>query len=353
VVDDDNLSEEDAAIFQAFAAARRQAYRPTVRDRALLAQLRAAGYQPAEILAAIQRGVAGAWAAGQHPRQFSYVVPIVREQPPGAAPARLVLPPEVAPPVLSGPPSEPATGPAATGPQSASDQTSHELATVPSGPSDRATLQAFCAARGLTLTPAQLQDLLVLARDYAAAAAQAGQTGRDWVMAALQAVDSSVTNPVRYVRAILKRWQDRPPETRPRAADAPAAAGDDAEDADVDDQEADAADGAAPAVEEPAAPEPTITLADGQVQPVAQFWRKALAELELQLTRATFDTWLRGSVCVGLADPTTLTVQVKNTYAVEWLSHRLAPVIQRTLTRLAGQACSAQFVVVAGSQVSG
>jgi len=359
VVDGDNLSEEDDAIFRAFAAARQQAYHPTARDRSLLAQLRAAGYQPAEILAAIQRGVAAALAAGQRPRRFSYVVPIVREQPPGATPARLVVLPEVTPPVQPGPAEEPAALPAVAVPQVALNQTSTEPAPVPSGPvnADLATLQNFCAARGLPLTPAQLQDLLLLARDYAAAAARVEQTGLDWVQAALQAVDSSVAHPVRYVRAILKRWQAQPPPPRrpaaaPVTADDEAAAGDDAEAAETDatDQEPDAGD--ALAVEEPAAPEPTLTLADGSVQSVVQLWRRALAELELQMTRATFDTWLHDSACVGLADPTTLTVQVKNQYAVEWLENRLAPVIQRTLTRLVGQACSAQFVV-AGSQVSG
>ncbi len=342
VDDDDNL--EDNTIFQAFAAARQQAYHPTARDRSLLAQLRAAGYQPAEILAAIQRGVAGALAAGQRPRRFSYVVPIVREQPPGATPARLVVLPEVTPPVQPGPAEEPAAQPAVSVPQ-ALNQTSTEPAPVLSGPvnADWATLQNFCAARGLPLTPAQLQDLLLLARDYAAAAARVEQTGLDWTLAALQAVDSSVAHPVRYVRAILKQWQAQPsPPHRPAAA--PVTADDEAATG-ADDVEDDVENQAAPAVAPPSAElEPTLTLADGTTQPVAQLWHRTLAELELQMTRATFDTWLRDSAGVGLADATTLTVQVKNQYAVEWLENRLAPVIQRTLYRLTGQALGIQFV---------
>jgi len=91
-------------------------------------------------------------------------------------------------------------------------------------------------------------------------------------------------------------------------------------------------------------PEPALTLTDGTTQPVARLWHRTLTELELQMTRATFDTWLRDSTCIGLADATTLIVQVKNQYAVEWLENRLAPVIQRTLQRLVGQELGVHFV---------
>lgn len=60
-------------------------------------------------------------------------------------------------------------------------------------------------------------------------------------------------------------------------------------------------------------------------------WQRALAELELQMTRATFDTWLRDSRALALASDGVLTIGVRNRYAVEWLSDRLFGPIARAL----------------------
>ena len=46
----------------------------------------------------------------------------------------------------------------------------------------------------------------------------------------------------------------------------------------------------------------------------ASLWKAALGELELQMTKATFDTWLRGTVAVAL-DETTITIHCKSTFA--------------------------------------
>jgi chromosomal replication initiator protein len=73
-------------------------------------------------------------------------------------------------------------------------------------------------------------------------------------------------------------------------------------------------------------------------------WQTALAELELQMTHATFDAWLRGTH----ADPAsngTLIVRTKNKYAVEWLDNRLRPAIERTLRSIAGENVPVTFVV--------
>ncbi len=76
-----------------------------------------------------------------------------------------------------------------------------------------------------------------------------------------------------------------------------------------------------------------------------RIWQAALGELELQMTRATFDTWLHDTHCVGVEDDTTLVVGVKNGYAIEWLERRLYPIIQRTLHRLTGEEMKTRFVV--------
>jgi chromosomal replication initiator protein len=75
-------------------------------------------------------------------------------------------------------------------------------------------------------------------------------------------------------------------------------------------------------------------------------WSAALGELELQMTQATFDTWLRDSRLLKHED-STFVVGVKNGYAKEWLEHRLLPTIKRTLTRLTGRTVEVKFVVYA------
>lgn len=83
---------------------------------------------------------------------------------------------------------------------------------------------------------------------------------------------------------------------------------------------------------------------------VQRLWQAALGELELQMTRATFDTWLRDTKCLGLEDSNTLIIGVKNGYAVEWLESKLYPVIQRALFHIAEQELEARFVVWEGKQ---
>jgi chromosomal replication initiator protein len=76
-----------------------------------------------------------------------------------------------------------------------------------------------------------------------------------------------------------------------------------------------------------------------------KLWQAALGELELQMTRATFDTWLRDTHCIGIEEGDTLIVGVKNGYAVEWLENRLYTMIQRTLHHITGKEMQARFVV--------
>lgn len=71
-------------------------------------------------------------------------------------------------------------------------------------------------------------------------------------------------------------------------------------------------------------------------------WQATLGELQLQMTRATFDTWLRGSRVIGCTDDT-FTIHVRHAYAVDWLQNRLLPIIQRTLRRHAGPTTVIEF----------
>jgi len=93
-----------------------------------------------------------------------------------------------------------------------------------------------------------------------------------------------------------------------------------------------------PEEDEPPEPEPDQALVDAR-----QLWATALGELQLQMTRATFDTWLRGSQVVG-AEVGSFTVRVRHAYAVDWLQNRLLLVIQRTVARHTGSDTRITFV---------
>ena len=75
-----------------------------------------------------------------------------------------------------------------------------------------------------------------------------------------------------------------------------------------------------------------------------QVWLATLGELQLQMTQATFDTWLRGSRLLKYEDGL-FVVGVKNGYAKDWLENRLLATIKRTLARLVGRTVEIKFIV--------
>ncbi|MBI3244454.1 MAG: chromosomal replication initiator protein DnaA [Chloroflexi bacterium] len=75
-----------------------------------------------------------------------------------------------------------------------------------------------------------------------------------------------------------------------------------------------------------------------------QVWQATLGELQLQLTKSTFDTWLRDTSLLSHEDGTFI-VGVENAYAKDWLDNRLMSTIKRTLTGIAGRAVEIRFVV--------
>ncbi len=82
-----------------------------------------------------------------------------------------------------------------------------------------------------------------------------------------------------------------------------------------------------------------------QITEPLQLWKAALGDLELQMTRATFNTWLRDTQCTGLdTDGQTLIVTVKNEYAIEWLENRLSVVVDRTLHRLTNNGARVRYI---------
>lgn len=73
------------------------------------------------------------------------------------------------------------------------------------------------------------------------------------------------------------------------------------------------------------------------------FWPAVLTQLQTQMAQATFDTWLRQTRPVATT-PDSLTIGCASEAAVEWLSHRLAPTITRTVQAMAGSPLAINYV---------
>ena len=64
-------------------------------------------------------------------------------------------------------------------------------------------------------------------------------------------------------------------------------------------------------------------------------------DLRLQMTAATFDTWLKGTT--AHRDGDTLTIRVQNRFAYEWLTMRLRPLIAKTVKEICGNKTTIEF----------
>lgn len=73
-------------------------------------------------------------------------------------------------------------------------------------------------------------------------------------------------------------------------------------------------------------------------------WKATLGELELQMTKATFNTWLKDARLVACEDGEYI-IGVRNDYAKDWLENRLQGSILRTLSAIVDDSVSVRFVV--------
>jgi len=75
-----------------------------------------------------------------------------------------------------------------------------------------------------------------------------------------------------------------------------------------------------------------------------KLWQQVLSDLALQMTKPTFDTWLRNTRPVACED-NTLIIGVQSIYAREWLENRLLPLIRRSVMSVAGCDLRVKFTV--------
>jgi chromosomal replication initiator protein len=75
-----------------------------------------------------------------------------------------------------------------------------------------------------------------------------------------------------------------------------------------------------------------------------QIWQAALGELQLQMTKATFDTWVKNTHVISYEDGTFI-LGVHNAFTKDWLENRLLTTIKRTLVGIVGRSVEVKFAV--------
>ncbi len=83
-------------------------------------------------------------------------------------------------------------------------------------------------------------------------------------------------------------------------------------------------------------------------RPPKKIWESALGELQIQLTKANYDTWLRDTTGISYRD-NQFVVGTPNGFAAEWLDKRLSSLIQKTLIGIIGEELDVSFQVYQGN----
>ena len=77
---------------------------------------------------------------------------------------------------------------------------------------------------------------------------------------------------------------------------------------------------------------------------VEQAWQSVLGQLQMEMPRASFETWVRDTKPVSYQDGT-LTIGVSNAYARDWLESRLASTVSRLLVGIMNASVAVNFIV--------
>ena len=72
-------------------------------------------------------------------------------------------------------------------------------------------------------------------------------------------------------------------------------------------------------------------------------WQAVLGRLELEVSRANFETWLAGTTVRSLHEGE-LTVEARSAFRADWLNENLAPVVERCLGAIEGEGVCVRFV---------
>jgi chromosomal replication initiator protein len=83
-----------------------------------------------------------------------------------------------------------------------------------------------------------------------------------------------------------------------------------------------------------------------------QVWRAALGELQISLSPANFETWLRDTLLVDVDDKK-FRIAVPNGFAKDWLETRYRSLISQTLARIVGYSVQVEFIVRPAGEANG
>src|SRR5690349_16192047 len=81
-----------------------------------------------------------------------------------------------------------------------------------------------------------------------------------------------------------------------------------------------------------------------QLMNAEQAWQSVLGQLQMEMPRASFDTWVRETKAISYQNGT-LTIGVRNAYARDWLESRLASTVSRLLVGIMNASVSVNFIV--------
>lgn len=77
---------------------------------------------------------------------------------------------------------------------------------------------------------------------------------------------------------------------------------------------------------------------------IEKAWQTVLGQLQMEMPRASFDTWVRDSKTISYEDGC-LTIGTRNAYARDWLESRLASTVSRLLIGIMNRTVTVDFVV--------
>jgi len=80
---------------------------------------------------------------------------------------------------------------------------------------------------------------------------------------------------------------------------------------------------------------------------VERAWQSALGQLQMEMPKASFDTWVRDTRIVNF-EKGVFTIGVRNAYARDWLESRLSSTVTRLLMGIMNRDVDVQFVVSQG-----
>ena len=75
-----------------------------------------------------------------------------------------------------------------------------------------------------------------------------------------------------------------------------------------------------------------------------QAWQSVLGQLQMEMPRASFDTWVRDTKPISYQNGQ-LVIGVRNAYARDWLENRLASTVSRLLVGIVNASVNVDFVV--------